>query len=262
MYTISIINQKGGVGKSTTAQALAVGLALRGYKPLLMDLDPQGNLSYSLQTRGGPSALEVLTQDATAQEAVQEAAAGKEKGSVAIIPASPGLASAEKILTHTGREYRLREALASLAALYDFAILDTPPALGLLTINALTASDGAIIPAAADIFSLQGIGQLSETIRTVQQYTNPALRILGILLTRHSDRTILSRDLAELMNDTATTLDTKVYAATIREAVAVREAQASQVDILSYAPKGNATADYLAFVDEFLQDYQRYPEGR
>lgn len=260
MYTISIINQKGGVGKSTTAQALGIGLALRGYNALLLDLDPQGNLSYSLQTRGGPSTLEVITHEATAQEATQKVKAGKEH-QIAIIPASPGLASTEKSLTQTGREYQLQEALHPLNTSYDFAILDTPPALGLLTINALTASDGAIIPAAADIFSLQGIGQLSETIRTVQQYTNPALQILGILLTRHSDRTILSRDLSELMNETAESLDTKVYAATIREAVAVKEAQASQTDILNYAPKGNATLDYMAFVDEVIQDYLRYIEA-
>lgn len=259
MQTISIINQKGGVGKSTTAQALAIGLVLHGYRCLLVDLDPQGNLTYSLQGKDSPSILDVLTRDISAQEAIQGLAIPhkEEPKTIDLIPSNPGLASIERILTQTGREYRLKEVLQPLQARYDFMVLDTPPALGLLTVNALTASNGVIIPALADIFSLQGIGQLSETIRTIQEYTNPGLQVLGILLTRHNERTILSKDITALMTETAQQMNTQVYPSRIREAVAVREAQASQIDLYSYAPRSNATEDYRAFVNHFLADLGR-----
>jgi chromosome partitioning protein len=156
------------------------------------------------------------------------------------------------MLTQTGKEFRLKEALAPIQENYDYIIIDTPPALGILTINALTACTGIIVPAQADIYSLQGIGQLYGTIKPVRQYCNPELRILGILLTRYNQRSIISRDIAEMMAQTAAQLETIVYKATIREAVAVKEAQARQRDIYSYAPKGRVTADYASFVEEVL----------
>ena len=153
----------------------------------------------------------------------------------------------------TGREYRLKEALEPIRKTYDFVIIDTPPALGLLTINAMTASDNVIIAAQADIFSLQGIGQLSETIDAVKKYCNHGLKLMGILLTRHSGRAILSRDMTEMIEATAAQLGTFVYESVIRENISVKEAQASRTDIFSYAPKSNASKDYAAFVDELLE---------
>ncbi|MDD3365341.1 MAG: AAA family ATPase, partial [Syntrophomonas sp.] len=187
---ITIATQKGGTGKTTTTHALGVGLIERGYKVLFIDLDPQGNLSYILQTEELKSTIyEVLTGKTKARDAIQHQQCGD------IIPSSPALARANLELKNTGKEYRLKETLQPIKDDYDYIIIDTPPSLGLLTINALTASDSVIIPSQADIFSLQGIGQLYSTIETIKKYTNPDLSIEGILLTRHNSRSILSRDL-------------------------------------------------------------------
>lgn len=245
---IAVINQKGGVGKSTTALSLGAGLSLRGYKVLYADLDAQGNLSHTMKAdTSGLTALDVLTQQATAAEVIQHTALGD------IIPASPALAGADAVITATGKEYRLKEALEPVKGSYDYIVIDTPPALGVLTINALTACHSAVIPAQADIYSLQGINQLYTTIDTVRKYCNPSLSIKGILLTRYSARSILSRELAEVIEQTAQRFNTQLFSTPIRETVAVREAQASQQDIYSYAPKSNAAADYTAFVAELLE---------
>lgn len=244
---VSIINQKGGVGKSTTSQSLAAGLSLKGYKVLLIDMDSQGNLSFSVGAdKEGVSTLEVLKRQTSAEEAIQHI------GALDIIPASISLAGADMQLTEMGKEYRLKEAIEPLKKKYDYIIIDTPPALGILTINALTASDSVIIPAQADIYSIDAIGQLYGTIRAVKQYTNKELTITGILLTRFSDRTVLSRDLANMIQNTAEQLGTRLFNSTIREAIGIKEAQASKADIFTYAPKSKVAADYMGFVEEFL----------
>lgn len=244
---IAVINQKGGVGKSTTSNAIGAGLFQRGYKVLFIDLDAQGNLSYSMKCENKPlSSLEVLTGTATAKEATLTTPQGD------IIPASPALASADTIITDTGREYRLKEALEPLKGAYDYIIIDTPPALGTLTINALTACDSVIIPAQADIYSLQGIGQLNQTIQTVKRYCNKELTIKGIVITRYSPRAVLTRDMTDLLEDTAKQLNTKVFASRIRECIALKEAQASQTDIFTYNPRSNAGIDYKALLEEMI----------
>lgn len=244
---IAVINQKGGVGKSTTSNAIGAGLFQRGYKVLFIDLDAQGNLSYSMKCENKPlSSLEVLTGTATAKEATLTTPQGD------IIPASPALASADTIITDTGREYRLKEALEPLKGDYDYIIIDTPPALGTLTINALTACDSVIIPAQADIYSLQGIGQLNQTIQTVKRYCNSDLTIKGIVITRYSPRAVLTRDMTDLLEDTAKQLNTKVFASRIRECIALKEAQASQIDIFTYNPRSNAGIDYKALLEEMI----------
>ena len=244
---IAVINQKGGVGKSTTSNAIGAGLFQRGYKVLFIDLDAQGNLSYSMKCENKPlSSLEVLTGTATAREATLTTPQGD------IIPASPALASADTIITDTGREYRLKEALEPLKEVYDYIIIDTPPALGTLTINALTACDSVIIPAQADIYSLQGIGQLNQTIQTVKRYCNSDLTIKGIVITRYSPRAVLTRDMTDLLEDTAKQLNTKVFTSRIRECIALKEAQANQIDIFTYNPRSNAGIDYKALLEEMI----------
>lgn len=249
LKTIAIINQKGGVGKSTTASAIGSGLILKGYSVLFVDLDAQGNLSWTLgaETRGY-NALGVLQRPQTAKEEIQHTEGAD------IIASSPSLAGADTLITETGKEYRLKEALESLSGDYDFCIIDTPPALGILTINALTACDGAIVPAQADIYSLQGISQLNSTIQTVKKYCNPALSIIGIVLTRYNGRSIIRREVAEMLEQTAQSLNTKLYKSKIRECTALVEAQATKQNIYSYAPRSNATADYKALVDEILRE--------
>lgn len=244
---ISIINQKGGVGKSTTALALGAGLARKKKRVLFIDLDAQGNLSYALAAEAGrPGAFEVLTRSLEAAAVVQPGPQGN------LIASSPALAGADTLITQVGKEFRLREALEGLRGNYDYLIIDTPPALGILTVNALTASDGALVPAQADIFSLQGIGQLQQTVEAVRQYCNPDLSILGLILTRYNPRSVLSRDLTELMEETARQLSTRLFRPAVRETVAVREAQARRQNLLSYAPRSTAAQDYLKLVDEIL----------
>ena len=243
---ISVINQKGGVGKSTTALALAAGLGERGKLTLLIDLDAQGNLSYTAGADGAAITAFDILSGATAQSAVLS------RRGFDLIAADPRLATADIAFSSTGKEYRLREAIAPLHSLYDYIILDTPPALGILTINALTAATSAIIPAQADIYSLQGIGQLYSTIEAVKKYTNPTLSICGILLTRHNQRAVLSRDMTELIEETASRLETRVFKTKIREGVAIREAQAARESLFSYAPKSNGALDYAEFINELL----------
>lgn len=249
MEKIAIINQKGGVGKSTTAAAVGAGLSLKGHRVLFIDLDAQGNLSYTLEAAtNGNTIIDVLQGAVSPEEAVQHTAQAD------IIAGSPSLAGADTVITATGKEYRLREALEKISGNYDYCIIDTPPALGILTINALTACNGAIIPAQADIYSLQGISQLYNTIETVKKYCNPVLKINGIVLTRFSSRAIISREVAEMIDQTAAQFQTKLYNTKIRECTAIKEAQAMQQNIFDYAPKSNAAADYTELVNEILRE--------
>lgn len=242
METIAVINQKGGVGKSTTVNAIGAGLALKGYRVLFVDLDAQGNLTYTLGANTtGLNAMDLLQGIALKPQKTAQGDA---------IASSPSLAGADTILTAVGKEYRLKEALEPLKGSYDYCIVDTPPALGILTINALTACTGAIIPAQADIYSLQGISQLNTTIETVKRYCNPSLVIKGIVITRYNARAIISREVADMIEQTAGQLNTKLYSAKIRECTAIKEAQATQQSIYAYAPRSNAAADYMALVNE------------
>lgn len=248
MQVIAVINQKGGVGKSTTALAIGAGFILKGYKILYIDLDAQGNLSYTLKaSNAGYNVMGILQKPETVKGEIQNTEQGD------VIASSPALSGADTLLTEIGKEYRLREAIELIKDLYDYVIIDTPPALGILTINALTACNGIIIPAGADIYSLQGISQLKGTIETVKKYCNNSLEILGILLTRYNSRAIISREVAEMLEKTAKRLNTKLYDTKIRECTAIKEAQAMRESIFTYAPKSNATVDYKALTDEILK---------
>lgn len=252
MQKIAIANQKGGVGKSSTASSIGSAYTAQGQRVLFVDLDAQGNLTYAVNaSTSGKSAFDVLMGEATAQEAIQHTAAGD------IISASQALASADITLTATGKEYRLREALEPLRGQYDLVIIDTPPALGILTVNALAAADGVIIPAQADFFSLQGIGQLNSTIEAVKKYCNPGLKVYGIVMTRYSARAIISREVSAMMEQTAAQLHTKLYKAKIRECTAVKEAQAMRESIFDYAPRSNAATDYKALADEIEKEWKK-----
>lgn len=242
----AVINQKGGVGKSTTASALWAGLNSAGYKCLAVDLDAQSNFSFSADAGEGKTSFELMTEQITVQKAIQHTPIGD------IIPASKALAGADTFITETGREYRLQEVLKPVVPDYDYIILDTPPALGILTINALTACNSVIIPAQADIYSIHGIKQLAETIAPVKKYCNPELNIAGILLTRYNGRSVLSRELYEAIKQLASSLGTKLFSTTIREAVSIKEAQINKKSIFDYAPKSNVAEDYKAFINEIL----------
>lgn len=247
MEVITIALQKGGTAKTTTAQTLGVGLHKMGYKVLFIDLDSQGSLSYSLnattQNKGIYGALKGIVD-------VKETIVHTERGDV--IPGTDDLAGIDGELTATGKEYKLKELLEPIKKEYDFIIIDTPPALGILSVNALTASDSVIIPVQADIFSLQGVGQLYDTIQAVQRYTNPDLKVKGLLLCRYNARSVLTRDLTALIENTAQELGTKVFETKIRECIALKEAQAMQTNIFDYAPNSNAAKDYKNFMKEVI----------
>jgi len=250
MVTVAVTIQKGGDGKTTTAHALGAGLRRRGYRVLFVDIDPQGNLSRTLEADSSgetPEALALLRGDVTAAEAVQHTGGGD------VIAASLSLVGAdrEKALSSIGREYRLRKALEPLSGSYDYCIIDTPPALGTLTVNALTAADIVVIPAQADDYSLDAVERLSETIEAVRSYCNPGLRVGGILLTRYNGRNNVTRYLEELIAEAAERLGAKVYQTRIRECAYLKEAKTMRQDIYSYSPRSNAAKDYNAFVDEF-----------
>jgi chromosome partitioning protein len=246
MRIISVANQKGGTAKTSTAHALVTGATYKGKKALAIDFDPQGNLSFIMgadANRAG--AYELMKQEARAAEILQHTQQGD------IIPASLNLAAADTEFSgKPGRDFFLQAALEPLQDVYDVAIVDTPPTLGTLLINALTASDEVIIPMNADILSLQGLYQLAETINQVKSFCNRSLKVTGILLTRYSGRTVLARDIKDTIADKCAELGIPLLNTVIRDGVAVREAQTTQESLFTYAPNSNPARDYLQFFEE------------
>lgn len=249
MQVIAIANQKGGVGKTTTTHAMAAGLAGRGYHVLAVDLDPQGNLSSACgaENYNVPTVYELMKQICDIQDTIQHI------GTYDIIPSNIMLAGSEQELSQTGKEHRLKEALSSVKDRYDYILIDTPPSLGVLTVNAFTAANDILIPTTAGIFATAGISQLSTTVKNVQKYCNPSVRIAGILFTRFNPRTNISRQIKEFTEELSEHLSAPVYKTYIRSTVVVEEAQASKSDIFSYAGKSTVSEDYEAFINEFLK---------
>lgn len=246
---ISVSNQKGGVGKTTTTGAVAAGFKLKGYRVLCVDLDPQSNLSFSsgAETEDCPTIYEILRGEAKTSFTIQK------MPSFDIISSNILLSGIELEFTQTGREYLLKEALNTVKDKYDYIFIDTPPALSILTVNAFTASDYIIIPMNADIFSLQGIAQLSETIDRVRKYCNSNLKVEGIVLTKFNKRTVLSREIKGTAELIAEKLNTSIFNSTIRSSVAIMEAQTNQQDIYNYSPKNAASQDYMDLVEELIE---------
>jgi chromosome partitioning protein len=243
---ISVANQKGGTAKTSTAHALVTGAAYKGKRSLAIDFDPQGNLSFIMgadANRAG--AYELMKQQAKAAQIVQYTSQGD------IIPASLNLAAADTEFSgKPGRDFFLQAALEPLQDDYDVVVIDTPPTLGTLLVNALTASDEVIIPMNADILSLQGLYQLAETINQVKSFCNKGLKVTGILLTRYSGRTVLARDIKETIEAKCAELGIPLLNTVIRDGVAVREAQTTQESLFAYAPNSNPAKDYLQLFDE------------
>ena len=247
MEIMAVINQKGGVGKTTTAHNLGIGLQKRGKKVLLVDLDPQTNLTFTvLKQIPNKSIFEALTGKNDIKECIYQ------NDGVDVAPSSPMLSVIDNYLNGTGKEYKLKEILQDIMENYDYIIIDTPPSLSILTANALTVSHKAIITAQADIYSIQGIGQLVQNIEAVKKYCNNALNIEGILLTRYSNRAVLTKGMTENIENIAKNIGTKVFNTKIRECIAIKEAQARQSNIFDYAKKSNAAKDYNNFIDEIL----------
>lgn len=245
---IAVINQKGGVGKTTAALQLSAGLRRRKYKVLNLDLDPQANMSLSMSAdNDGWTAMDLLIGNAAASDAIQHTEQGD------IIPGGAALAAVHK-LADAGK---LAQALQPIKANYDFVVIDTPPSLNILTLNALTAAHSIIIVTKADVYSLQGIAQLEQTIEATRHHTNPDLAIDGILLAYHKPQAVLVKTITQSLLAMAERLNTRMYKAAIRDCIALQEAEISKQDIFSYAPRSNAAADYGAFVKEFMSRRKR-----
>ncbi len=247
---ISIINQKGGVGKTTTAVNLAAYLAESGRRTLLVDEDAQGNATSGLSmdaSRFETTLYDVLIDGVPAEEAVYRTAVKK----LSLLPASIDLAGAEvEMVELPERETLLRRVLAPLREKYDFILIDCPPSLGLMTVNALTAADAVLIPIQAEFFALEGLSQLMKTVQAVKKRLNPELALLGILLTMYDGRTNLAVQVSE---EVKKYFGKKVFKTFIPRAVKLSEAPSFGEPIAVYAPKSKGAAAYKSLCQEVLK---------
>lgn len=246
---IAVSNQKGGVGKTTTTGAISAAFTKKGYRVLAIDLDPQGNLTFSVKGDSELSAsiYDVIKGTVKPQHAVQHV------DSCDLISSSILLSGTDLEFTGEGREFLLRDVLLPLQAHYDYVFIDTPPNLGLLTINAFTASDYIIVPVLSDIFSLQGLAQLHESVQHIKSYCNSNLEFAGILLTRFNPRTVLGKEILGTAEMIAKSLDIPLFKTRIRSSVAVCEAQSAQLSILKYSRNNPAAKDYISFAEELIE---------
>ena len=248
---IAITNQKGGVGKTTTSSALMDGLRSRGARVLGVDLDPQGSLGFclGLDIENCATVYDVLKGTKNIREVIVDSGCGD------ILPSNILLSAAELEFNRPGREFLLKNCLAEVTEDYDYIVIDTPPALNVLTVNAYVAADGLIIPMAPEILSLLGISQIRETINTVRRCYNARLQVLGIVLNKFNQRFTLNREVLDMAEQIAKQLDTTVFQSRIRSGIAVAEAPAHGESVLSYAPDSKAARDFRLLVNEVVRMY-------
>jgi chromosome partitioning protein len=248
--TIAVLSQKGGTGKTTAVRTLTDTLRRSGVRTLAVDLDPQGNLSdyFDLPTDVEPTIADVLSGRATAAEAIHDD----------IVPANLSLAEAELMLGgKMGRELTLRRALTPIGDAYDVILIDCPPSLGLLTINALVAADRALITAEAQYFALQGVEQAMEVVELARDSLNPQLELLGVVLNLADMRTVHSREALVSLQER---FEGQVFDTVIRSSIAYAESAERARSILDHRP--DLGADYLALTGEILARLPGLAEAR
>ena len=244
---LAVANQKGGVGKTTTAINLSAALAQRGHPVLLVDIDPQANATAGLGLTAplGRSTYQLLLDETPLAEIILPTALER----LWVAPASPDLAGAEvELATADARQLRLRQALEGATAPYRFVIVDCPPSLGLLTVNGLTAAGEVVVPVQCEYLALEGLGRLVHTLDLVRRSLNHGLRLRGLLLTMYDRRTGLSRQVAEEVRRHFP----KTFRTVIPRSVRLGEAPSHGLPIHAYDPRSPAAAAYAALADEIL----------
>lgn len=247
---IAIINQKGGVGKTTTAINLSAALGELGKKVLLIDLDPQGNSSSGLgveKEQVENCIYDVLLNDVLLQEAiVPEVTAGLD-----VVPATINLAGAEvELVSEMARENRLKEAVVPMRGHYDYIFIDCPPSLGLLTVNALVAADKLLIPIQCEYYALEGVTKLLESMKRVKSRLNPSIDIFGVLMTMYDGHTNLSKQVVEEVRNY---FGDKVFDMVIPRTVKLSEAPSYQQPITQYEPNGKGSIAYMEVAKEVIE---------
>ena len=255
--TIAFANQKGGVAKTTTTLAMSAALAERGHRVLAVDMDPQGALTYS--TGIDPDALDETVNDVLVRRLpVEKVVVTRE---VDIVPANIDLAGAEAILlAKTGREYALQRALRELDDKYDFILIDCPPSLGILTINALTAAQEVVIPLQCEALSHRGVGQLIETLVDIRHFTNPELTVFGVIPTMYDGRSLHAR---KVLKDVGERYEVAVLDPPVKKSIRLAEAAQAGLSIISYAsshPAADAYREHARQLDERKVDVKPEPE--
>ena len=256
---VAFANQKGGVGKTTTAVNSAVSLAQRGYRVLIVDSDPQGNATSSLgvdKLTVGHSIYDVLVDGLPLCDAID----ATDRPGLDLVAATPMLAGAEIELVATGgRETRLREALAELLPRYDVVLIDCPPSLGLLTVNALTAARSVVVPIQCEFLALEGLGQLMTTVDRVKRGLNPSLDVAGVLMTMFDARTRLS---AHVVDEVRRYFPHRMFGTVVPRSVRLAEAPSYGQAIVEYDPSSRGAEAYEAFVNELTTRLHLPPRRR
>lgn len=255
---ISIANQKGGVGKTTTSVNLSTILAKKGKKVLMIDADPQGNASSGV---GFDKEIEESVYDILVGETDIKDVVNKTKiKNLSICPSNINLAGAEvELVSVMSREYRLKEKLDVVKGDYDYIIIDCPPSLGLITLNAFTASDSILIPVQCEYYALEGLGQLMNTINLVKKHLNKDIEIEGALLTMYDVRTNLSN---QVVKEVKRYFNDKVYKNVIPRNVKLSEAPSYGMPISLYDPRSKGAKSYEKFVKEFLKSNETDSKGK